>query len=53
MNLNLHVRNYGFKVFPVVLQIHKLECHNQTSVRVAFAVFGAAFMKFKKSENLH
>ena len=53
MNLNLHVRNYGFKVFPVVLQIYKLECHNQTSVRVAFVVFGAAFMKFKKSENLH
>ena len=53
MNLNVHIKNYTLKVFPVVLQIYKLECHNQISIKVAFVIFGSVFMKFRKLENLH
>ena len=52
MNLNLHTKNYAGKVFPVVLRIYKLECHNQTSANVVFVMFGPAFMKFRKLKNL-
>ena len=52
MNLNLHTKNYACKVFPVVLRIYKLECHNQTSANVVFVMFGPAFMKFRKLKNL-
>ena len=41
------------KFFPVILRIYELECHNQTSVKVAFVMFGAAFMKSGKLKNLY
>ena len=39
--------------FPVILRIYELECHDQTSVKVAFVMFGATLMKFGKLKNLY
>ena len=41
------------KFFPVILRIYELECHDQTSVKVAFVMFGPTFMKFGKLKNLY
>ena len=40
-------------LFPLILQIFDLECHGQTSLKVAFVKFTHVFMKFRKLENLH
>ena len=34
-------------IFPAVLQIFDLECH-QTSFKVPFVIFGLVFMKYKQ-----
>ena len=40
-------------LFPLILQIFDLECHGQTSLKVAFVKFAHVFMKFRKLESLH
>ena len=39
--------------FPLVLRIFDLECHGQTSLKVAFVKFTHVFMKFRELESLH
>ena len=65
---HLHIRkfvnsllNYPQKIslqnfkplFPLILRIFDLECHGQTSLKVAFVKFAHVFMKFRKLESLH
>ena len=40
-------------LFPLILRIFDLECHGQTSLKVAFVKFAHVFMKFRKLESLH
>ena len=40
-------------LFPLVLRIFDLECHGETSLKVAFVKFTHVFMKFRKLESLH
>ena len=40
-------------LFPLILRISDLECHGQTSLKVAFVKFAYVFMKFRKLESLH
>ena len=40
-------------LFPLILWIFDLECHGQTSLKVAFVKFAHVFMKFRKLESLH
>ena len=40
-------------LFPLILQIFDLECHGQTSLKVAFVKFPHIFMKFRKLESLY
>ena len=39
-------------LFPLILRIFDLECHGQTSLKVAFVNFAHVFMKFRKLESL-
>ena len=38
--------------FPVILRIYELECHDQTSVKVALVMCGPTFIKFMKLKKL-
>ena len=40
-------------LFPLILWIFDLECHGQTSLKVAFVKFAHVFMKFRKLESLY
>ena len=40
-------------LFPSILRISDLECHGQTSLKVAFVKFAYVFMKFRKLESLY
>ena len=40
-------------LFPLILRFFDLECHGQTSLKVAFVKFANVFMKFRKLESLH
>ena len=40
-------------LFPLILRFFDLECHDQTSLKVAFVKFAKVFMKFRKLESLH
>ena len=40
-------------LFPLILRIFDLECHGQTSLKVAFVKFAHVFIKFRKLESLH
>ena len=40
-------------LFPLILRISDLECHGQTSLKVAFVKFAYVFMKFRKLESLY
>ena len=39
-------------LFPLILQLFDLECHGETSLKVAFVKFVHVFMKFRKLESL-
>ena len=40
-------------LFPLILRFFDLECHGQTSLKVAFVKFANVFMKCRKLESLH
>lgn len=48
----VNLQNYK-PLLPVILQIFDLKCHGQTSVKVAFVIFGLIFIKFRKLKSLH
>lgn len=44
---------YFKQFFEVIIHIFDLKCHGYTSLKVAFEMFGLAFMKFRISKSLH
>lgn len=40
-------------IFPLILRIFDHECNGQTSLNVAFVMFGPVFMKVRKLKNTH
>ena len=40
-------------LFLLIFRIFDLECHDQTSLKVAFVKFADVFMNFRKLESLH
>ena len=40
-------------LFQLILRSFELECHGQTSLKVALVKFAHVFMKFRKLEGLH
>ena len=54
LNYSQKISLQNFKpLFPLILWIFDLECHVQTSLKVAFVKFAHIFMKFRKLESLH